>query len=195
MHFELVQLVILFFVIFDPPASLLVFFTSTRTLTHAERTRTGIYAVLIAAGLSFTVLFAGEALLALFNTSIDEFRIAGGIILALLGIRMTFGSPLLNIEHSKNNKGMALSALIATPFLTGPAAITAIIVSTRDFGYFLTSASITIVLCVTALMFHFSEFFNRTGKTPIQVLSTIFGLVTLSWGVRFVIDGLKALIL
>ena len=195
MHFELVQLVILFFVIFDPPASLLVFFTSTRTLTHAERTRTGIYAVLIAAGLSFTVLFAGEALLALFNTSIDEFRIAGGIILALLGIRMTFGSPLLNIEHSKNNKGMALSALIATPFLTGPAAITAIIVSTRDFGYFLTSASITIVLCATALMFHFSEFFNRTGKTPIQVLSTIFGLVTLSWGVRFVIDGLKALIL
>ena len=186
-----VQLVILFAVIFDPLASLMVFFTATRYMEKQERQRIATYAVLVASGLSLAVLLLGDKLLALFSTSLDEFRVAGGIVLGILGIEMALGLNLNNIEDVKNKSGRAIAAIIGTPLLTGPAAITAIIVSVQDNGRTITGLAILTVLAATALIFYQAEKVNKMiGKNFIQVMSTILGLVTLAWGVKFVTTGI-----
>lgn len=190
----LAQLIVLFIVIIDPLASLVVFFTASARMSKKERRKIATLAIFVATMLSFLVLIFGESLLKLFSTSLDEFRIAGGIILMILGIKMTLGIPLTSPEL-KANTGRAIAAVIGTPLLTGPATITAIIVSVHDYGRSVTGLAVAIVLVLTAIIFYSAERVHKfTGVTTIQVMSTILGLVTVAWGVRFIATGLLAII-
>jgi multiple antibiotic resistance protein len=187
---SLVQLVILFTVIIDPLSSFAVFTASTAAMTPAEKRRTALYAVLAAAAMSYAILFIGAPLLSLFSVSISDFKIAGGIILAIFGVQMTLGQSL----GGKIKEGAsvpATAAIIATPLLTGPAAITAIIAAVNDSGMLVTGLAVTIVMGITAVMFSLpTSVVNRIGKTPIQFMSVIMGMITLAWGIRFIKDGL-----
>lgn len=192
---NLIQLVILFLVIFDPLLSLMVFLSASKKMIPKERRTNAILAVLVAFVLSFSIVLIGGYLLVLFNTTLGEFKIAGGIILIVLGIKMALGIPLADQKILKSSSGRAIAAIIGTPLLTGPAAMTAIIVSVNDYGYLLTVTSITIVLGLTALIFLQAEKINRIiGKTMTQVLSTIFGLITLSWGIKLIKEGIFSII-
>jgi len=186
-----IQVVILFFVIFDPPASLAVFIAATRSMKSAEKRRTATYAILVAAGVSLVVLLLGERLLEFFTTTIDEFRIAGGIILGILGIKMAMGYPLRAIDTMKKNSAFAIAAIIGTPMLTGPAAITAIMLSINDYGRIITFLAVAFVLIICGILFYFSDRLSKIfGNMAIQILTTVLGLITLSWGVKFVTVGL-----
>ncbi len=191
----LVQLIVLFAVIFDPLASLVVFVIATASMEPTERRVTASLALLVAAGLSFIVLILGPSVLTVLNTSIDEFRVAGGIVLGILGLKMALGLPIANTEGVRGNSAKAIAALIGTPLLTGPATITTIIVTVTDYGAAVTGLAIAIVLAGTAVLFYNAERITRKlGHTAIQVTSTILGLVTLAWGVKFVAEGLLAII-
>jgi len=188
---QLVQLVILFTVIFDPLSSFAVFTASTATMTAAEKKKTALYAVLAAAAMSYTILLVGAPLLNLFSVSISDFKIAGGIILAIFGIQMTIGQSMGDGGIKNASSVPAVAAIIATPLLTGPAAITAIIAAVNDYNIYVTGAAITIVLLITAAMFSLpTRWINKIGKTPIQFTSVIMGMITLAWGVRFIKEGL-----
>ena len=187
---QLVQLVILFTVIIDPLSSFAFFTASTAAMTAPEKKRTALYAVLAAAAMSYAVLLVGAPLLTLFSVSISDFKIAGGIILAIFGVQMTLGQSL----GGKVKEGAsvpATAAIIATPLLTGPAAITAIIAAVHDSGMPVTGIAITIVLALTAVLFALpTRIVKRIGTTPIQFVSVIMGMITLAWGIRFIKDGL-----
>ncbi len=188
----LVQLIILFFVVIDPLASFLVFYGTSSKMAPKERQKTGILAILIAVLLCFIVLILGQRLLELFSTTLDEFRIAGGIILTILGIKMVLGEPLINTHDKKENSARALASIIATPLITGPATIFTIIIASNDYGKFLTGIAVGIVLLITVLLFLMSNKVKKIlGDTATQVATTILGLVTLSWGVKFIILGIK----
>ena len=189
----LIQLVILFFVIFDPLVSFVVFLSSTSKMKIDEKRSTAILAVTVAAALSYAVLFLGTNLLSLFDTNLSDFKVAGGIVLSMLGIKMVMGQSLAqsSSEGVGESSVRAIASIIGTPPLTGPAAISAIIMSVTDYGIFYTGAAVTIVLVFTAVLFlesyRLKEFMS---KTTTQVLSTVLGLITLAWGVGFIRAGL-----
>ena len=186
-------LLVLFIVIFDPLASLAVFFVGTTGMSEKQRHRIATLAIIVAASISYLFLIFGQALLTLFNTTINEFKIAGGIILLILGIRMALGQPLANLSEKEGNRGRAIAAIIGTPLLTGPAAITTIIVSVNDYGFVIPTLAVTIVLILCGLCLYFASWLKKhVSTTAIQVLSTILGLITLAWGVNFILTGLKA---
>ncbi|MCU0613355.1 MAG: MarC family protein [Candidatus Eisenbacteria bacterium] len=190
---HLAQLIVLFFVIFDPLMSFAVFSALTVHLTKRERRRTAILGIVVAAFVSYAVLLFGERLLVLFNTNLNDLKIAGGVILGLLGIKMTLGQPITEGGEGNGKSGRAIAAIIGSPLLTGPAAITAIIITVHDYGRPVTALSVGIVLVFTGLLLAQATLVNRVvGKTPIQVISTILGLITVSWAVTFIRQGLAA---
>ncbi len=187
---SVLQLAILFFVIFDPPLSFTVFYANTTKYSLHEKYRIAFYALLVAAMLSLLVLVFGEKLLQAFSIRPQDFRVAGGIILAILGVKMVLGQEIVP-QKEKADSSRAIAAIIGTPLLTGPAAITAIILSVHDFGLIETGTAIGIVLLFTALLFAIaSSMKTLKGKTAIQVLSTLMGLVTLAWGINYIRIGL-----
>jgi multiple antibiotic resistance protein len=137
----IIQLIILFFVIFDPFVSLAVFVIATQKISKEERNKTATLAVAVAFVLSFLVLFFGQNVLSWLSTTLDDFRVAGGIILALLGIKMATGHSLVESGKLEQGSARAVAAIIGTPLLTGPAAITTIIIATNDYGRMITGAS------------------------------------------------------
>jgi len=188
---QLIQLTILFFVIIDPFASFVVFITATQSMKPKEKRKIAIYAVLVAVSLSYLVLFFGSKLLELFSTTLDEFRIAGGAVLCILGVKMALGKSIVT-DNFKDNSGRAMASIIGTPLLTGPATITAILISIADYGKLLTGSAVGIVLLFTAIIFFLSSNLSKVlGKTVIQVLSTLLGLITLAWGVKFITVGIQ----
>ncbi len=188
MVYTLLQLVILFFVIFDPLLSFIVFFGATAGMSPAEKRKTAILAVSVALTISLVCLVFGESILKLFNTDINDFKIAGGIILGILGIQMSLGQVGTEQVLGTKKSAKAIASVIATPLLTGPASITAII---HDYGRLLTAGAVLIVLLITLIIFLQAPRITRfTGETALQVVSTIMGLITLSWGIMFVKAGL-----
>jgi multiple antibiotic resistance protein len=188
---HLLQLIILFFVIIDPFASFVIFLTATEKMNNSERNRAAVLAVLIALLISFIVLIFGQNILNLLDTSIENFKVAGGIILSLLGIKMALGYSLTDSHLNKKESVNAIACLIATPLLTGPATITAIIISSEEYGMISTGIALLIVFLISAIILLLSSKLKKiTGPTTIQILSTILGLVTLAWGVTFIRAGL-----
>jgi multiple antibiotic resistance protein len=189
---KLPQLIVLFFVIFDPLLSLVVFVSATKNMKMVDKYKVGVYATLVALAVSAVFLFFGNSFLALFNTNMSDLKVAGGILLALLGVRMAMGSKTED-EETKSGKSskMAVASLIGTPLLTGPAAITTIIITAHDYGIAATGIAILIVLGAAGAAFLLlSRFTNRVNKTALQVTSTMLGLITLAWGVNFIRVGL-----
>jgi len=188
---NLPQLIVLFVVIIDPMASFAVFAVATDPMKEGERRRTALLAIAVAAVLCFLVLVLGERLLSLFNTDMDNFRVAGGIILLIFGVQMSLGMSLGEVEKKEGSSTAAIASLIATPLMTGPATISTIIIAEHDYGMGCTALAIAIVLAFSAgLLLLSTQISKRIGKTPIQVMSTIMGLITLAWGVMFIRDGL-----
>jgi multiple antibiotic resistance protein len=193
---KLITLLILFFVIIDPLASFAVFFVNTKNYKNPVKIKIALMAVAIAAALSFLVLFFGQNLLELFSTDINSFKIAGGIILVILGINMSLGRSIVDMEKSKADSVHAIASILATPLLTGPATITAIIISSADYGKLLTGIAIGIILLLTGFLLYLSVVFHNLtlkAKTAIQLTSTILGLITLAWGVNYILSGVQAI--
>jgi multiple antibiotic resistance protein len=187
----LLQLVILFFVIFDPPLSLVVFVSGTSGMTPAERNKTAIFAVAVAALLSFVFLLFGDDVLNLFNTNIMDFKVAGGVMLFILGVMMVLGKSISSEESMKGKSSQAIASLIATPLLTGPAAIATIIITSQQYGVPEIAIAISIVLGIALAMFFVSGYVMKyLGTTSLRVVSTIMGLITLAWGIAFIKGGL-----
>ncbi|MBI2125647.1 MarC family protein [Candidatus Woesearchaeota archaeon] len=185
------QLLILFFVIFDPLASFVIFTVATNSMQEKERQRTATIAVMVAAGISFLVLLFGEGLLQLFSMNIEEFQVAGGIVLSVLGLKMVLGNSLVDVERVKGDSSWAIASIIGTPLLTGPAAIMSIIVSANNYGKLVTGLAVGIVLVGTVILFYNTKRVSRIlGRTAIQVVSTILGLITLAWGVKYVLQAI-----
>jgi len=191
---ELLSLFVLFFVILDPLQSFAFFFVRTNGLSKKERVSIALLATGIAVVILYMFLFFGKGVLDLFNTNIDSFRIAGGILLALLGITMC--GYLKSHDDDKDNakdSHTTIATVIATPLLSGPAAITATIISVVDHGRVLTGIAIGLVLLITFGLLLLSVVFNKIlnkSKVAIKVLTTILGLITLAWGIDFILTGL-----
>ena len=188
---NLISLIILFFVIYDPLLSIPFFLNATKNMDKKERFKTATLAILVASIISIAVLFSGIRLLHLFNTNLDDFKVAGGIVLGLLGVKMVLGIPITEIEKGDNKSISGVAVIIGTPLLSGPAAITTIIISVSDYGLLTTGIAITLVLALTGiLLYSAAKLLQFLGETTIQVSTTMMGLITLSWGVMFIRGGL-----
>lgn len=189
---DLIKITVLFFVIFDPLLSAVVFVSATKNMKMKDKTKVAFYATGVAMLVSAIFLLFGDAFLSLFSTDMMDIKVAGGILLGILGIKMALGNEVEN-EETKSGKSskMAVASLIGTPLLTGPAAITTIIITAHDYGKAVTGLGVFIVLTIAgALFFTLSRFSGRINKSTLQVMSTILGLITLAWGINFIRVGL-----
>lgn len=179
------------FIIIDPFLSLAVFIALTKGMDKKEISRQAFIAVLVAFGLLLIFLFSGLLLLNLLGISFASFKVAGGVILIIMGIQ-----TLLGIEFTKKEHNQKVAAVvIGTPLLTGPGAMTTIIILSQKYGYWPPVIASIVVLFITWLMLLFSEKISRFfGERLIEVLSRVLGLVLAAMAIEFIKDGIIEMI-
>lgn len=158
-------------------------------------------------------LLTGAALLKFFGISIDSFRIAGGILLLLIGINIVTGSSTQTAtEIIKQDQASDLQQAksvyrkivipLAMPLLVGPGVIANVILhasqaeaSQQDELLVGFSIMIGLVSFLTFVIFLSGKWLQRfLGDVGLSILTRILGLLVASIGVQFVVSGVSNII-
>ncbi|MFH1106995.1 MAG: MarC family protein [Candidatus Micrarchaeota archaeon] len=175
------------FVIMNPFSSLIPFLLLTKDHTAEERARSANLAALVAGTLAVAFLFTGPVILQLMGLSLSSFKIAGGIVLTLLGLQTVLGLKLANGEDSDKE---AVAVLIGTPLLTGPGVLTSVIIMSQDLGGLATFLAILASVAASWLILRAAGRLSRLlGKQMLLVIVKIMGLLLVTRGVQFVVQG------
>ena len=153
-----IQSFVLYFVVIDPLGNTPIFMTVTQQQNTKEKNKTAIESVLIATIILVLFSVIGNFLLSYLNISLAAFRIAGGMILFIIALEMLFNKRQQRKEKNIENISDKVAIFpLAIPLLSGPAAITSVIVIVSNFGdnflYQLTGvASLISVMTITLIL-------------------------------------------
>jgi len=179
------------FVIIDPFLAAAVFISITKGMSKKEKAREAFLAAFVALGLLLIFLFSGLLVLNLLGISFGSFIVAGGIILFILGVQ-----TLLGIEFSKKeHKSKIVAIIIGTPLLSGPGAMTTVIILSQQYGYWPPVIASILVLLVTGVILYFADAISKFfGDRLIEVLSRVLGLVLAAMAIEFIKNGIMEMI-
>ena len=150
-----------------------------------------IKASLVAYLVAMFCLFLGPQFFSLYGVSIDAFRLAGGVILFLLGIETVRPKPV----HEEIGEVDSLIAIIATPLLTGPAVISFLTIKAMEAGAVPLVPDVTISFLIVGVIFYiFSVMLPRINEKAVEILSKIMGLFLTAIAVEMMAKGMSALL-
>jgi multiple antibiotic resistance protein len=188
------------FIIVNPSSTLALFSAITSRYSKKERIRTAKNASIYAAILLIIFAIAGSSILEYLRIEIYSLRIAGGILLAFVGLDMVRrGEQFGESTPGKGEKSDYALVPLALPSLSGPGAITVTIVSMRTltldnfwlFAIMLVIAAILLTLIITFFIFMGSEVVIRVlGKKGMDAFTRVMGLLTVAIAVQFALTGL-----
>jgi multiple antibiotic resistance protein len=145
------------------------------------------------------VLFAalGEAVLGFVGISMPAFRIAGGILLFLTALDMLFERRSKRREDQADERPDPSVFPLAIPLIAGPGAIASVILLTGEMGglhgFATTVVVMLAVLAIVFALFMVAGLLERAlGRTGINVVTRLLGMLLAALAVQFVLDGLRA---
>jgi len=134
----------------------------------------------------------GPVLFKVFGVSLDAFRIAGGIVLLLLGLSTI--RPQKNGDREVTGVESTIS-IIATPMLTGPATISFITIKTYELGFSHLFFNITYAFIIVGLLFILFGFaISKINTTLIDISSRILGLFLTAVAIEMMAKGISGII-
>lgn len=186
------------FVIIDPIGLSPLFVALTQGATAAERRSIALRACAVAAVLLTLFAAFGEAVLGFIGISMPAFRVAGGILLFLTALDMLFERRSKRREDQAHDERPDPSVFpLAIPLIAGPGSIATVILLTGQnpglTGFLAVLGVMLSVLLLVLLFFLMSGMLERAlGKTGINVVTRLLGMLLAALAVQFVLDGLKS---
>jgi multiple antibiotic resistance protein len=184
----LVKPIIAIFGLMDPIGNVPIYLALTEKKDLAKARRLALNAC-IRAGVILTVfLLLGNAVLDAFSISIESFRIAGGIILVLIGLQIIFGLEANNKQTVEGEGEVDISVVpLATPLIAGPGCITATIILSKTYGKLATLIGIVINLAISYLFFYYANLAVKLmGRKGMLVFGKVAALILVALGVEFI---------
>lgn len=198
----LVSLSALFFVV-DPFSAVPFFLALTRDDDAAERREVALRAAVTAGGVMILFAVTGEWIFRALGIGLPAFKVAGGLLLLLLGLDMVRTQPSRTritegeVEASADKEDVAVVPL-AMPLLAGPGSIaTAIVLMSGTRGnpwWHKVPVLGAIVLTAVASFFILAgavRIEKVLGRTGLAILERAAGLLLVAIAAQFMMDGLS----
>ncbi len=158
----------------------------TKGMDSKQRASAATRAILTAAVVLYAFLFFGQLILGAFMINLAALRIAGGIVLVILGVELMLGI-------GGGHRYPTAITLLATPLLSGPGVIVSTMIFVQQYGYIVATISAAIALSVSWLVLWFSWGISRAIPSYwIDTISRVTGLLLAALAADFVISGIKA---
>jgi multiple antibiotic resistance protein len=197
--FALSTFTTLLFVV-DPAGVVPLFLSITANESPSERQKTALRACIAAFFTLSTFAFLGGLLFRVLGISLGAFRIAGGILLFLLAVDMlqakrTRTSPE---EEAEGVSRPDVSVFpLAIPMLAGPGASSTVMVLVSRADHWMECVCVAVVIAVTAALCYWvlrsaDMIARRLGRTGMNVLERVMGLILAATAVQFVIEGVRS---
>ena len=200
---EYTKIFISLFAILDPIGIIPIIILFTSGMTVSRRAHVGHLASLAVCAILLMALLIGQPLLAFFGISINSFRVAGGILLLLIAIKMMLGNfneSISGKDDQPDGEGVPANAIVplSTPLLAGPGSISAVIVEAHKANgiqHYLMMGLVIVLLSVTVWLTFLAAPWvaRRLGKIGINVFTRLMGLILAAIAVEFVAGGMRGL--
>lgn len=200
------------FALLNPLGMLPVFIGYTAQMRPGVQRWVALFVSLTVMGLMLLFLIGGTAILDFFGVTLDSFRMAGGILLLLIGIQIVTGprnatTTSLTID-GVSDIGEAESAYrqivipFALPLLVGPGVIANLMLysseAKRAASTSLSLGMMLVIAGVAALTFVIllsGRFLRRIlGDIGLGIVTRILGLLVAAIGMQFMVTGTTNLI-
>jgi len=177
---------VLLLVIMDPIVSLSALLSLSKEKSKRELREIAIKSTVVAFFIFIVFAVGGELVFQGLGVDMNSFKVAGGIILVILGIEMVMG-----ISLTKKREVSEIAVVIGTPLISGPATIMTTILLVSNIGILTTIFAGLPALFITFIVLLFAlRIRNFLGLGGMQLLATMMGIVTMAWGVQFMVSGL-----
>jgi multiple antibiotic resistance protein len=203
MHFplQLWSVFVTLLVSIGPIETAAVFASLTKGSHHTNRKSLAARAVTVAGVMLLVFAVGGNFLLPVLHVSMPAFQVAGGILLFLQALTLTFAksglSSISEGEHREAERPGDIAIFpLAFPLIAGPGSLSAIVLLMgRSDGWVNGAATVAMLLLCLILTFAAllaSEHLHRVlGETGTDVVGRISGVLLAALAVQFVFDGLR----
>lgn len=191
-----------FFAIMNPISNLPAYMALVADDSQKISRKIAFRSLLIAFVIVTVFIFSGDFIFKVFGITIVSFRIAGGILVAVIGYHM------INGNHSPSYKGMEQQAVnsdpmsiaispLAMPLFAGPGTITTAL-NLANGG--LQNQLITVVafalLCVITylLLRSAKQIAGFLGENLMKIITKMMGLLLFSIGIQMIIVSVQTLL-
>ena len=205
---ELINFIVTTFALLNPLGVLPIFIGLTAREDRGVQRLVALFISLTMLALLLIFLFVGESILQFLGVSMDAFRIAGGILLLLMGLKIVAGdegdpgAQLTKVAVGVNDLKEAETVFqkivipMAMPLLVGPGVIANLILyaakdkAEHDGGALVLG---TFLLSVVVLAIFLAGRWLKAVLGPIglNILMRVMGLMVAAMGVQFMVTGVS----
>lgn len=136
------------FVAIDAPAIVPIYISLVERLPESDKKKIARQSVITAFFVAISFLFLGNIFFSILGIGLEDFMIAGGILLLILSI-----SEILRLKDREITTSETLGVVpIGTPLLAGPATLTTLIILAGTYGYPIVIFSLFLNLLIAWIM-------------------------------------------
>jgi len=177
------------FIVFDAIGNIPIFYSLTTHLKLSEKIRVFTRSVIIASFLLVFFMFFGKFFLDYYKVTLNDFKIAGGILLLIIAIEGIFGRVEAEMLRGED---IAIVPM-ATPLLAGPGSIYVVMYLYTRYGLLPTLFSIVANSLFAFILLKYSNFLlSKLGKNVILVFSRIMSFLLSVIAVTMLREGIIA---
>ena len=187
----------------NPFSTAPLFMSLTAGLDARTRNRTALSACLYAFAILVVFLLLGAAIIDFFGISVPGIRVAGGLIISVLGFRMLFPTAPANHPPASSAPELEIAFTpLAMPSLAGPGSISVVVTAASQIRsnhpeqYVLIYAGVILGMAGTLLTAFFilraaSSMARILGPSGLDALTRIFGFILIAIGMQFLLVGIS----
>ncbi|MFA5078343.1 MAG: MarC family protein [Dehalococcoidia bacterium] len=166
------------------------------SLTHdmAEKRRSSVIrnAMITALGLGLVFIVVGKGIFIFLGITVNDFLIAGGLILFLLGAKELVVGKMFEAQATTGEDVIAIVPL-ATPLVVGPAVLTTLLILTDQYHIAMVTFSFIVNLLISWLFFaQANRLVKWLGNGGVLALSKVFALLLAAIAVSMIHRGIVA---
>lgn len=160
----------------------------TDSLSEAERRRVISHSVLTAGIVGVGFLFLGKLVLWIIGVTVNDFRVAGGIILLVLAIM-----DLVTQEKTRRLPGAEAGVFpIGTPLIAGPAVLTALLTLSDLYNPFVTLVAFLVNLLLVYIAFLYAaRVVHFLGSGGVKAAAKLASLLLAAYAVMLIRGGVE----
>ena len=193
---EIISAATLLFLVMDPLGNIPIFLSVLDDVAPERRTRVLIRELLLALVVLLLFLFFGQYVLGFLQLSEHAIRIAGGIILFLIALKMVF--PVRRSAHDAEElHGEPLLVPLAIPMVAGPSAMAVVmLMASNDPSRMLdwTLALFAAWLLSSLILMSATGLKRFLGRRGLIAMERLMGMLLIALAVQMLLEGISTYI-
>ena len=191
---EIISAATLLFLVMDPLGNIPIFLSVLEDVAPERRTRVLIRELLLAFVVLVLFLFFGQYVLGFLQLSQHSIRIAGGIILFLIALKMVF--PVKRSAHTVEEiQGEPLLVPLAIPMVAGPSAMAIVMLMATNNPDRMMDWLLALFMAwlLSSLILVSANGLKRfLGQRGLIAMERLMGMLLIALAVQMLLEGISA---